>query len=387
VVGRTDPIAGEDIRTTLSVDIQKTAYTALREAGKGAVIVSTPDGAIRALISTPSFDANLFTMGKEYVATQSSQNSIVGILSDPRLPLFNRAISGMYPPGSTFKLLSAAAALEDKVIDAAFTVEDTGILRVGTFTFSNWYFTQEGKTDGIVDVVKAIARSNDIFFYTIGAMTGVDRISYHAGLMGVGRLTGIDIPSEVAGVLPTKDWKSRVIKDQWYLGDDYQYGIGQSYLLTTPLQVWQWTQALAYGGRIHPPYLVTPPPSEMIRDGGLSGSTIDLVRRGMIDSCRKDTGVAWPLYGMTVPLSERVRVDGKNFLEAESDANRAEIVIACKTGTAEHGDTKGPPHAWITLFAPAYDPQIVVTVFVEEGGQGSSTAGPIARKIIEEWYK
>ena len=397
-LGQTDPVAGKDIALTLDASLQKVAYEALKGVKKGAVIVSTPKGEILAMVSKPSFDPNLFTLGKDYkTSTESAYQDISSVLSDGQdQPLLNRAISGTYPPGSTFKLVVAAAGLQDKIIDENYVVQDSGVLNVGAFSFSNWYFTQYGKTEGEVSIVKGIKRSNDIFFYKLAEKIGVDTISKMGANFGLGKTLGIDLAGEQAGVLPTTQWKEKVIGEPWYLGDTYHYGIGQGYALTTPLQVNGWTQALANEGVLYEPHLlknttnITNTTNKQISQKFLSEKTVDLVREGMVEACSTG-GVAWPFFEFRVKNS-KLKIDGKNFLEVPEASTSAgfadfrKVAIACKTGTAQHGGESTLPHAWITLFAPAYNPQIVVTVLSESSGEGSNIAAPIAKQIVEEWF-
>ncbi|MFH1833369.1 MAG: penicillin-binding transpeptidase domain-containing protein [Candidatus Levyibacteriota bacterium] len=391
-LGLTDPIPGRDITLTLDIALQKASFDAAKDIKKGTIIVSNPKGEILAFVSKPSFDPNLFTMGEGYSTDEnSSYVSVSQILSDlENQPLLNRAISGTYPPGSTFKLVVAAAGLEDKVIDKNFSIEDTGILKINNFSFSNWYFTQYGKTDGEVDVIKGIQRSNDIFFYKLAGMIGVDSLSHFAEKFGLGKKLGIDLIGEESGVVPTEEWKKKIIGENWYLGDTYHYGIGQGFLLTTPLQVNAWTQAIANGGTLYRPHFLLDAKNLILNSKFLNNETVSLVREGMIESCSIG-GVAWPLFSFKVK-NAGLKIDGKNFLEAPLATTSGdfkdyrEISIACKTGTAQHGGEKTLPHAWITLFAPAYNPQIIITVLSEESGEGSNVAAPIAKKILEEWF-
>lgn len=395
-LGQEDPIPGQDITLTLDAGLQKAAYSAMKEIKKGAVVASTPTGEILALLSKPSFDPNLFTLGKTYkVASDSAYKTIEDILTDSQnQPLLNRAISGVYPPGSTFKLVTAAAGLETGKIDERFTVTDTGVLQVGVFSFGNWYFLQYGKTEGEVDIVKGIKRSNDIFFYKVAEALGHESLSAMAKKLGLGEKTGIDLFGEVKGLVPSDAWKREAISEQWYLGDTYHYGIGQGYLLATPLQVNAFTQAIANKGTLYKPHLlkisnINPPAGGQISNI-ITEKTENLIRRGMIESCSPG-GVAWPLFEFRIKNS-KLRVDGKNFLEVPQSTVSAnfkdfrKVSIACKTGTAQHGGEKDLPHAWITLWAPAYDPQIIVTVLAESSGEGSNIAAPIAKKILEEWF-
>lgn len=388
-LGLTDPIPGQNITLTLDINLQRAAFEALSEVKKGAAIVSTPKGEILTLISKPSFDPNLFTMGS---GLENSESSATQILNDSEnQPLLNRAIGGTYPPGSTFKLITASAGLESKVIDRNFTVEDTGVLKVNDFSFSNWYFTQYGKTEGDVDVVKGIQRSNDIFFYKLAELVGVDNLSHFAEKFGLGSKLGIDLTGEEKGVVPTKKWKKEVMGENWYLGDTYHYGIGQGFLLVTPLQVNVWTQTIANGGTVYKPHLLKNLESRIQNSKFLSRSTIDLVKEGMIESCSPG-GVAWPLFEFRIKNS-KLRIDNKNFFEAPQATSSSDfkdyrkVAIACKTGTAQHGGEETLPHAWITLFAPAYKPQIIITVLAEESGEGSNVVAPIAKKILEEWFE
>jgi len=391
-LGQTDPIPGQNITITLDVKLQKAVFDAAKSIKKGAVIVSSPKGEIVALLSRPSFDPNLFTVGEGYSASGSAiyKSTSQILLDQENQPLLDRTISGTYPPGSTFKLVVAAAGLEDKVIDKNFTIEDTGILRINSFSFSNWYFTQYGRTDGQVDVVKGIQRSNDIFFYKLAELVGVDNLSRFAGKFGLGKKLGIDLAGELSGTLPTQEWKKRVIGENWYLGDTYHYGIGQGFLLTTPLQVNAWTQAIANEGTLYRPHLLLNAKSTILSKKFLSSENTSLIREGMIEACSPG-GVAWPLFDFKVKNAS-LRIDGKNILEAPLATTSADfkdykkITIACKTGTAQHGGETTMPHAWITLFAPAYNPQIVITVLSEESGEGSNVAAPIAKKILEEWF-
>src|SRR3989344_3202163 len=281
-LGKTDPVPGKNITLTLDLDIQKAAFEAMRDVRKGAAIVSKPNGEILALVSKPSFDPNLFTLGESYSAQEDlPYNGVSEILLDQEnQPLLNRTIGGVYPPGSTFKLVTAASALEEKKIDQNFEVEDTGVLIVGEFSFASWYFTQYGRKEGSLNVVGAIKRSNDIFFYKVAELVGADKLSDFAGKFGLGKILDIDLIGEVKGLVPTPLWKEKEIGDKWYLGDTYHYGIGQGFLLTTPLQVNVFTQVIATGGDLYTPHLLkssTFAKATVDRQKFLSDKTIDLI--------------------------------------------------------------------------------------------------------------
>ena len=390
-LGKSDPISGRNINLTVDLALQEKAYKALNKVKKGAVIATTPEGEVLTIISKPSFDPNLFTMGDGYkTSSESSYQNLDQILSDStNQPLLNRSISGLYPPGSTFKLVVAASGLTNKIIDESYSITDTGVIRVGEFSFSNWFFTGYGKTDGEVNVVKGIKRSNDIFFYKLAEKIGVEAISAMAEKIGLGKTLGIDLEGEAKGIVPTPEWKLRNIGEQWYLGDTYHYGIGQGFLLTTPLEVNAWTQVIANGGTMYRPHLLKNMGRKVESRNLIDAKTHSLITQGMVESCSTG-GVAWPLFDFKVK-NPNLKIDGKNFLEVKIGSSSAvsktdrKISVACKTGTAEH-EGRGDPHAWITLFAPAHNPQIVLTVLAETSGEGSNVAAPIAKEILTEWF-
>lgn len=387
-LGQSDPISGNNITLTIDAKLQQAVYDAAKNIGKGAIIVSKPNGEILAMVSKPSYDPNLFTLDKTYkTATDSAYQSVSSILTDGNgQPLLNRAVGGIYPPGSTFKIVAAAAGLQDNIIDSNFTVEDTGILKVGNFSFANWYYTDYGKKEAKpLNVVSALARSNDIFFYKLAEKIHVDNLSAFAQKMGIGQILGVDLDGEEAGILPTTDWKKKTLKEQWYLGDTYHYGIGQGYLLTTPLQVNAWTQIVANGGTLYVPHLLKTDNPVVKNSNVLDDKTVGLIRQGMIAACNPG-GVAWPLFDYKVK-NPKLKIDGKNITQvASASADFRHVVVACKTGTAQHGGEDTKPHAWITLFAPAYNPQIVVTVLKESAGEGSNEAGPVAKSILDAYF-
>ncbi|MGI8420148.1 MAG: penicillin-binding transpeptidase domain-containing protein [Candidatus Levyibacteriota bacterium] len=387
-LGETDPIPGRDVTLTLDLKLQQATFKAAKDIQKGVVIVSKPDGEILAMVSKPSFDANLFTLDASYKpATDSAYPTVGAMLTDGQnQPLLNRAIDGVYPPGSTFKIVAAAAGLQDRIIDENYKVEDTGILQIGDFSFANWYYTEYGRKEpNPLNVVTALSRSNDIFFYKLAEKIGVDKLSGVAAKMGVGQVLGIDLPGESSGVLPTKQWKKENIKEDWYLGDTYHYGIGQGYLLTTPLQVNAWTQVVANSGTLYQPHLVMSQSPIVKNTNVLDAKTIDLIRQGMIQGCSTG-GVAWPLFNYQVK-NPHLQIDGKNITSvASASADMRGVSVACKTGTAQHGGEDTLPHSWITLYAPAYKPQVVVTVLKESAGEGSNEAGPVAKEILDAYF-
>ncbi|MBI2036702.1 hypothetical protein HYT17_03670 [Candidatus Microgenomates bacterium] len=387
VLGKVEAVAGGDITTTLDSKLSQVAAREMKDK-TGAVVVSNPKtGEILVLISAPGFDPNLFTTGGDVEKV---------LFDEQNRPLFDRAISGTYPPGSTFKIVTAAAGLEKGAIDKKTIFEDVGVLRIGAFSFPNWYFIQYGKTEGQVDIVKALKRSNDIFFYKAAEATGLEDLRAMGLKFGLSDKLGIDLPNEAAGLFPSDAWKRETVGEQWYIGDTYHLGIGQGYLLTTPLQVNAWTAVVANGGTLYQPRLVknttntTNTTNKPINQNFLKKETIDLIREGMREAC--DTGgTGWPLFKFKIK-NAKIKIDERNFFLPEEATVSGQpndwvsIPVACKTGTAEFGDPKDRTHAWFTVFAPIEDPQITVTVLVEAGGEGSNVAAPIAKKILEEWF-
>ncbi len=360
------PQPGDKIQLSLDLDLQKKSYELIKGKKAAIVVINPKTGEVLASVSTPGFNSQDFE-------DQINPN-IKKYLIDKNNPLFNRATEGVYPPGSIFKLVVATAGLEEKIIDEKTQIEDTGTIKAGPLTFGNWYFLQYGKTEGMVDIVKAIRRSNDVFFYKVGEKTGEDKIKKWADIFGLGKHTGIGI-DEVEGTVPSSFWKKEVLKENWYLGDTYNLSIGQGYVETTPLQTVLVTGVFANGGYLCKPELLKYQKSN-IKDQRckklpISDKTLSLIREGMKQACSTG-GTGWPLF---------------NFKVQRSKIKDEEIQTACKTGTAESHAKSGMPHAWITAFAPYKNPEIALTVLVEEGGQGSDVAGPIAKEILKAYFE
>lgn len=355
------PVPGDKIQLALDFELQKKSYELVKNV-KAAIVVTNPKtGEILASVSSPSFSSQDFE--------DNLNNNIRAYLNDKNNPLFNRVAEATYPPGSIFKLIVATAGLEEKVIDEKTEVEDKGTIKAGAATFGNWYFLQYGKVEGMVNIVKAISRSNDIFFYKVGEKTGVEKIKKWSDIFGLGKHTEIGI-DEVEGIIPSTFWKKEVLNENWYLGDTYNLSIGQGYVGTTPLQIALVSDVFANGGYLCKPELlkIQNPKSRVqnCKKLPISQKTIDLIREGMMQVCSTG-GTGWPLF---------------DFM-----AGKTKIQTACKTGTAESHAASGMPHAWITVFAPYINPEISVTILIEEGGQGSDVAGPIAKEILKAYFE
>jgi penicillin-binding protein 2 len=358
------PENGSTIQLALDETLQKKAYEVIKE--KQAVIVGLKPktGEVLVMASSPSFNPQAFE--------DNISSEIKSYFTDKNKPMFNRALEGTYPPGSTFKIVMAAGALEDKTIDDKTVYEDTGTLIAGAQSFGNWYYLEYGKKEGEVNVVKALQRSNDIFFYQIGGKMGPVAVKSWAEKFGYGNKTGTGL-DESAGTLPSPFWKEDVLKEQWYTGDTYNMAIGQGYILATPMQVALSTSVIANDGEICKPKLIknSSDVSSECQKLSISKTTLDILKEGMVKACAPG-GTGWPLFHFGVK-------NDKNQL--------TEITTACKTGTAESHGGNEKPYAWFTVYAPAKDPEIILTAMVENAGQGSDEAGPLARDILKIFFE
>ncbi|MBU0540233.1 penicillin-binding protein 2 [Patescibacteria group bacterium] len=362
VVGEKDAVDGRDLMLTIDADLQQAAEMALRkemekdDLKRGAVIAMNPqNGEILAAVSWPAYDNNIFSGAV-------SSSAYLALLDNPDNPLLPRAWSGIYPSGSTAKPVIATAALAEGVITPQTTVHSVGGLQIGPWFFPDW----KAGGHGSVNVRSAIAWSVNTFFYYIGGGynnfvgLGVDRLTKWMRNFGLGDKTGLDVFGELSGFVPSQEWKKKTKGEDWFIGDTYNLSIGQGDLLVTPLQVALFTAEVANGGfRIRPHFALTKNPEEMKGDEIASSETIKTVRLGMRDTVIYGSGRA--LAGFPVP-------------------------VAGKTGTAQWRSDR-PNHAWFTAFAPFENPEIVVTVLLEEGVEGSSTAVPVAREVLDAWLK
>ncbi|MDP2631518.1 MAG: penicillin-binding protein 2 [Candidatus Uhrbacteria bacterium] len=357
IVSKTDPVDGKNLTLTIDSALQKyveeviIARTEGTATEKASVIVADPrDGSILALVSWPAFDANDFTSG----INQEVYNELI---TNEDLPLFNRSISGEFPSGSTIKPVYAAAALMEGVITPSTSFISTGGLRIGLWFFPDW----RAGGHGVTNVYHAIADSVNTFFYMIGGGfedfegLGIERMMEYASIFGFGSQTGIDIPGEAIGFLPSKEWKLAEKGEMWYIGDTYHAAIGQGDFLVTPLQIAMSTSVFANGGNLVTPHLN----SEIVSD--LIQIVPDDVVRVLQDAMRRTV-----TYGSATSMQ------------------MVPVPVAGKTGTAQWSSVK-PDHSWFTGFAPYDDPEIVITVLMEEGG-GDYLAVPVARDILMWWF-
>lgn len=382
VLSQQEPIPGTPLRLTLDAELSKEAFVALG-LEKGAVIVSRPKtGEVLAAVSTPSFVPlqEKDDVWKDIVDQGNVAESLVAALDFPGNPFLFRPLGALYPPGSTFKIVTALAGLELSAIQEDTTVLDEGKITVGDFSYENWYWREYGRVDGEVGVVRALARSNDIFFYKVAEWLGPDQLAKFARLFSYGGVTGADISGEKLGIVPDPVWKQQYFGEKWYLGNTYHMGIGQGDVLVTPMQVHTMTSAVVAKGRKCAPRFVEGEPFSC-QELALDSGSLSLVLEGMREACAPG-GTAFPFFTTSYD-------------------------ILCKTGTAEYGEEneKGhrPTHAWFTAAASRqpregaverddFEPEIVVTVLVESSdeqtyAEGSSEAAPIAKRVIEWWFE
>ncbi len=363
-ISQTPARAGADVMLTIDAGLQQHIARAIARFAPGkngaVVVVDTNSGALRALVSFPDYSPNLFSVN-------SDPKRVALLLNDPRQPLFSRAVSGQYPSGSTMKPFFAIGALSDGVIGATTTIMSRGGIRVADSFFPDWKAGGHGRTN----VSKAIAQSVNSFFYLVmGGYPlsdgqyplrkglGVERMGNIAKTFGFGALTGIDLPSEQPGFIPTPEWKKNIKKERWYIGDTYHLAIGQGDLLVTPVQLAAATARLANNGRGYRPFIV-----ESVRElqpllpMGFTPESFRIVKEAMREAVTHGS--------------------------ARALANLS-IAVAGKTGTAQW-HTRRPAHSWFIGYAPYQKPEIALSVLVEEGGEGSGPALSIAKEIFQ-WY-
>lgn len=370
IVGDIPAIAGKGLVLTLDANLQKIAQEALKaqivtsrtigEPAKGgsAVVLDVHTGAVLAMANEPSFDPNLFAAG---ISTLNWNK----LINDPHKPLANKAIQNTYPPGSVFKIVTAAAALDMGYVTNKEIFDDKGVYILNGWSFSGW----EPKGLGRLTIVDAICWSSDPVFYELGNRVGIDNLASYALTFGLGKTTGIRLPGEEAGIVPTESWKQATYGQEWYPGETIIAAIGQGYYLVTPLQQAMLLMAVANNGVMYRPMLVDKVLTvdgavfekyqpEIIGRVQLKNEIWDTIKKGLVAVV--STGTAASVFQGSSPM------------------------IAGKTGSAETGT--GTVHSWFACYAPADNPQIVVAVMVEDGGDGSVSAAPVVRKIIEGYF-
>lgn len=366
VLERTDPVPGEDLALSLDLELQRVAFEALGDFAGAVVAMHVDTGEVLALVSKPGFDPNLFVHG-------ISQLDYSALLQHHQRPLFNRFLAGGYEPGSTIKPLIALAGLETGTITPSTTVFSRGWFQLPGH--SRRYRDWKAGGHGRVDLELALAESVNTYFYQLAVDLGIDRIARELALFGLGRTTGLDLPGEISGVLPTRSWKRATFGEPWFPGETVITGIGQGFTVVTPLQLAHATAALAGRGLTASPSLVVPAePARMVVHADAHWDTVH-------------AGLAAVIHGPTGT--------------ARAIAARVPVRMAGKTGTSqvfgrpghdEEADVRESDelpehlrnHALFAGFAPLDDPRIVVAVVVEHGGGGARIAAPVAASVISK---
>jgi penicillin-binding protein 2 len=337
-------IPGNNITLTLDLAAQKEAFRLLEEKEyHGAIVViDVRDGAIIVMASSPTFDNNPLTWG---ISSQEWSS----LITNPYKPMINRAISGTYPPASTFKVLMALAALSEQKVTPQTTFNCTGGFTIGGRTFRCW----RRSGHGTVSLLSALQHSCDVYFYQVGLKLGIDNILKWAKLFGLGSASGLDMPGEASGNTAGRDWKRNRFKQPWYPGDTVNYSIGQGYLLTTPLQLALLYAAIANGGYLLTPYIVEGSSKPLV-NLNINKNYLALIQKGLSTVVRSGTGSRAGVYGLEV---------------------------AGKTGTAQN--SHGADHALFVAYAPAKQPIYVISIMIEEAGiGGGSAAAPMAGQLL-----
>ncbi len=377
-----EPLPGNDLQLTIDIDLQMAAEKAMRNEESGAmagavVAVEVNSGRVLVLVSAPTLEIDKFTGGISHKDWQEMSNN-------PYNPLFNKVVRGQYPPASTYKMVVALAGLSEGVITPESIIYCPGHYRFGNRTYHCW----KRSGHGAVALKRALAESCDVYFYQVGQRLGVDRLAKYGRLFGFGRKTGIEMELEGSGLIPTAEWKKEKHGQAWQEGETLSVAIGQGFNLATPVQLAFMTAMIANGGTLYKPGLV-----DIVRDpdGHViesfvpevvsrltgQGHNLRLVRQGMIEA-----------------------VEGRHGTGSRARLNELGITVAGKTGTAQivrlkkfqHLKDEDIPyrfrdHALFVGFAPAINPEIAVAVIVEHGLSGGAVAAPVARDVLEAYFK
>ncbi|PIP26336.1 MAG: penicillin-binding protein 2 [Candidatus Moranbacteria bacterium CG06_land_8_20_14_3_00_40_12] len=366
-LGIINPQPGNDLVLNIDEGLQKKIYDSLvnilektETKMAAAVAINPQNGEVLSLVSLPGYDNNFFARGISVADFQE-------IIADKNLPLFNRVVAGEYPPGSILKPAVAVAALAEGIVAPETSVECRGEISVGNFKFRDW------KAHGTTDLKKAIAESCDVYFYHLGggygsiSGLGMSKMKKYENLFGLGDFSGIDLPGETRGLIPDENWKMEKIGEKWYTGDSYHAAIGQGFITTTPIQLVNYTAALANGGTLFSPKII-----HSIRQANGEEKFI------VPEVLRKNIAPDWIMQTVRDGMRQTITEGTGRLL------NDLPFSSAGKTGTAQFGN-ENKTHAWFISFAPFENPEIAMVVFLEGGGEGNSSSVPATKEILK-WY-
>jgi len=372
------PKAGKNAMLTIDLDIQKAAWEAFTSENKfGSAVVLNRDGEILAWVSVPGFDPNAFIGGVDPELWKK-------LVLDPRKPLRNKLIQDHYPPGSTFKPLVALAALEKGVVRAQTVIACPGFIMFGNKAFHD--HKREGF--GALNIIEALERSSNVFFYKMGIALGVDNMYKYISQFGIGSKTGIEIPREAPGLMPSSEWKKQQYKEEWHPGENLSVAIGQGMVLATPLQMAVAYMGIGNGGEIIKPFVI-----KIVKDGykivlenkktvvrqisDIAPEHFKTVQEGLYRVVNGPAGTA-----RTQVRLEGVNISGKTGTAQVRAFSAKEIYAKCESRPVEQRH-----HGWFIGYAPSENPEIAVAVLAEHSCAGSRGAGPVARKIFLEYFK
>ena len=369
-----ETLPGNDLQLTIDLDLQLEAENAMVGKAGAVIAIDVNTGRILAFASAPPLHLEDFVGG---ISTKNWQ----ALLNDIKRPLVHKTIQGQYPPGSTYKIVTALAGLSKGVINANTIYYCSGAMFFGNRSYGCW----KSGGHGPVSLHRALAESCDVYFYQVGLKVGVDSLAEYANRLGLGHKTGIEFEYEKSGLIPTANWKKLAKGESWQEGETLSIAIGQGFNLVTPLQVAQMTSALANGGILYKPYLIEKiidPEGQVLKefepavDVELIGMNkyLKLIRDGLVGAVNDKHGT-----GKAAQL-EDITVAGKT--------GTAQVVTLEKFREVDEEDVayKHRDHAWFTSFAPAVNPEIAVTILVEHGGHGGSVAAPVAKKVLEKYF-
>jgi len=362
--------SGNDLRLTIDLDLEMAAEASLGDHAGAVVALDPRTGEVLAMVSHPSFDPNDF-------AKRIDPKEWSELMNDPMKPLMNKAIQAQLAPGSTFKVVMATAALETGTVKPDFIVNCAGAVTIYGHLYHDWVF-EKHRSHGAVNIHKAIRESCDVYFYTIGKMLGIDKIVYFAKGLGLGARTGVDLPGEAAGLIPSPEWVQRVFKRKWYAGETISVAIGQGAVSVTPIQLAHTYGGIAMGGVFHRPHVVfqdqlralgEDPPDISPQDFAISEETVAEVKSGMWAVVNEGGGT-----GGSARCPE-VEISGKT--------GTAQVVSQNLEKSAKSSEYKST--AWFVGYAPADKPEIVVAALVQRG-EHSAVAVPIVREVIKAYF-
>ena len=359
---RVTPVDGPRADLTIDLDLQKAVVDAMAGQSGSVVAIDPNTGEVLAYVSTPAFDPNSFSLGIKSAEWGA-------LLRDPEKPLLNRPIQGGYAPGSTFKILNALAALQERVITPQTKFHCPGYLSV----YNTIFRCHKEGGHGTVDMTQAIALSCNVYFYNVGIRLEIERLSRYAHMLGLAQPTGIDLPHEIPGLFQDPEWKMRTQKARWFPAETVSVAIGQA-MSVTPVQLLRVAAAVANGGKLVTPHLMKaiggrpveyPPP----RDLGFRPEVVAAVRDAMIAVVNGGTG-------------GRARLDG---IQVAGKTGSAQVVTHARLETNKHA-REYQPHGWFVCFAPAENPQLAMVVMVEHGTAGGTSAAPVAGQILSRYF-